>query len=143
MSLRFRAACAAAMLLVLSSAFADERCTLGFDAGSFDACAQRAALFDHALAALPGEARGARHSWWVVKFPGPIGATERAALQAIGAEAVDYLPHHALRVRMALDAFKQTAGKAGDYQVEGAKNLQTLNIGGSFGTVVSFVVESA
>ncbi|MDZ3824016.1 MAG: S8 family serine peptidase [Pseudoxanthomonas sp.] len=104
MSLRFRAACAAAMLLVLSSAFADERCTLGFDAGSFDACAQRAALFDHALAALPGEARGARHSWWVVKFPGPIGATERAALQAIGAEAVDYLPHHALRVRMALDA---------------------------------------
>ena len=41
---------------------------------------------------------------------------------------------------MALDAFKQTTGTAGDYQVEGARNVQTLNIGGSTTTTVSFVI---
>jgi acetyl-CoA C-acetyltransferase len=41
---------------------------------------------------------------------------------------------------MLLDAWKQTAGQAGDYQVEGAKTVQTLNIGGSTTTTVSFVV---
>ena len=43
-------------------------------------------------------------------------------------------------VRMALDAFKQTTGTAGDYQVEGAKTVQTLNIGGSTTTTVSLVI---
>jgi acetyl-CoA C-acetyltransferase len=28
-------------------------------------------------------------------------------------------------------------------QIDGARRIQTLNIGGSFGTVVSFVVEGA
>lgn len=32
------------------------------------------------------------------------------------------------------------SGQAGDYQIDGAKRLQTLNIGGSCATVVSFVV---
>jgi acetyl-CoA C-acetyltransferase len=41
---------------------------------------------------------------------------------------------------MALDAWKQTAGKAGDYQVDGARTVQTLNIGGSATTTVSLVV---
>jgi len=49
-------------------------------------------------------------------------------------------PVGATGVRMALDAWKQTAGKAGDYQVEGARNVQTLNIGGSATTTVSFVI---
>lgn len=43
-------------------------------------------------------------------------------------------------VRMLLDAAKQIAGRAGDYQVEGARQVQTLNIGGSGTTTVSFVV---
>ena len=43
-------------------------------------------------------------------------------------------------VRMTLDAFKQVTGRAGDYQVEGAKTVQTLNIGGSTTTTVSLVV---
>ena len=34
----------------------------------------------------------------------------------------------------------QVTGQAGDYQVEGAKNVQTLNIGGSGTTSVSFVI---
>ena len=43
-------------------------------------------------------------------------------------------------VRQALDAFKQVTDTAGDYQVAGAKNVQTLNIGGSGTTSVSFVI---
>ncbi len=49
-------------------------------------------------------------------------------------------PVGATGVRMLLDAYKQVAQKAGDYQVEGAKNVATLNIGGSFTTIASFVV---
>lgn len=43
--------------------------------------------------------------------------------------------------RMLLDAARQVTGQAQDCQIEGARRIQTLNIGGSFGTVVSFVVE--
>jgi acetyl-CoA C-acetyltransferase len=43
-------------------------------------------------------------------------------------------------VRQALDAALQVTGKAGNYQVEGAKNFQTLNIGGSGTTSCSFVI---
>lgn len=49
-------------------------------------------------------------------------------------------PVGATGVRMLLDAYKQTANKAEDYQVDQAKNVATLNIGGSFTTVASFVV---
>jgi acetyl-CoA C-acetyltransferase len=41
---------------------------------------------------------------------------------------------------MMLDATKQVTGKADDYQVEGAKNFATFNVGGSATTSVSFVV---
>jgi acetyl-CoA C-acetyltransferase len=44
-------------------------------------------------------------------------------------------------VRMLLDGYKQVSSTAGDYQVEGAKRMQTLNIGGSTTTTVSFIVE--
>jgi acetyl-CoA C-acetyltransferase len=50
-------------------------------------------------------------------------------------------PVGATGVRMLLDGYKQTTGTAGDYQVEGAKRMQTLNIGGSTTTTVSFIVE--
>jgi len=49
-------------------------------------------------------------------------------------------PVGATGVRMALDAMKQVTGQAGDYQVEGARTCQTLNIGGSTTTTVSLVV---
>jgi len=49
-------------------------------------------------------------------------------------------PVGATGVRMALDAFKQTTGTAGAYQVEGARTVQTLNIGGSTTTTVSLVI---
>jgi acetyl-CoA C-acetyltransferase len=49
-------------------------------------------------------------------------------------------PVGATGARMLFDAAKQVTGRAGDYQVEGAKTFATLNIGGSCSTVVSFVV---
>jgi acetyl-CoA C-acetyltransferase len=41
---------------------------------------------------------------------------------------------------MLLDSAKQVTNSAGEYQVEGARNVATLNIGGSFTTVATFVV---
>jgi len=49
-------------------------------------------------------------------------------------------PVGATGVRMALDCFKQVTGTAGEYQVEGAKNFASLNIGGSTTTTVSLIV---
>ena len=42
--------------------------------------------------------------------------------------------------RQVLDAYKQVTGTSGDYQVENAKKIATLNIGGSGTTSVCFVV---
>jgi acetyl-CoA C-acetyltransferase len=49
-------------------------------------------------------------------------------------------PVGATGVRMVLDAYKQTTQTAGAYQVEGARRVGTLNLGGSTTTSVSFVV---
>jgi acetyl-CoA C-acetyltransferase len=49
-------------------------------------------------------------------------------------------PVGATGVRMALDCFKQTTGTAGEYQIDGAKTVATLNIGGSATTTVSLVI---
>jgi acetyl-CoA C-acetyltransferase len=50
-------------------------------------------------------------------------------------------PVGATGVRMLADSAKQVTGKAGDYQVEDAARVATLNIGGSATTTVCFVVE--
>lgn len=52
-------------------------------------------------------------------------------------------PVGATGVRMLVDAAAQVTGTAGACQVEGARRVGTLNIGGSTATTVSFVVESA
>jgi acetyl-CoA C-acetyltransferase len=49
-------------------------------------------------------------------------------------------PVGATGVRMMLDSWRQVTGNAGDYQVEGAQNFATFNVGGSATTSVSFVV---
>jgi len=49
-------------------------------------------------------------------------------------------PVGASGVRMMLDLTKQVTGKAGEYQVEGAKNGLMLNIGGSATTNMVFIV---
>ncbi len=49
-------------------------------------------------------------------------------------------PVGATGVRMLLDAAKQVTGTAGDYQIDGANTIATLNIGGSATTVACFIV---
>lgn len=49
-------------------------------------------------------------------------------------------PVGATGVRMLNDARRQVSGTAGDIQVEGARNVATVNFGGSVATVASFVV---
>lgn len=49
-------------------------------------------------------------------------------------------PVGATGVRMVLDAHKQVTGAAGDYQIPGATDIATLNIGGSATTSISFVI---
>ena len=51
-------------------------------------------------------------------------------------------PVGATGVRMLHDAARQVTGQAGDCQVDGARTVATLNIGGSLTTTVSFVVTS-
>ena len=46
-------------------------------------------------------------------------------------------PVGATGTRQLLDAHRQVTGVAGDYQVEGARNFQTLNIGGSGTTTIA------
>ena len=51
-------------------------------------------------------------------------------------------PVGATGARMLVDSMKQVSGTAGDYQVDGANRVATLNIGGSTATTASFIVES-
>ncbi len=51
-------------------------------------------------------------------------------------------PVGATGARMLVDAVRQVSATAGDYQVDGARRVQTLNIGGSTASTVSFVVDS-
>ena len=50
-------------------------------------------------------------------------------------------PVGASGARMFIDLYKQVTGKAGGYQVKGAKNGMMLNIGGSATTNYVFIVE--
>lgn len=49
-------------------------------------------------------------------------------------------PVGATGVRMLLDAYRQTRGEAGEYQIPNAQNLLTYNVGGSTTTNVSFII---
>ena len=49
-------------------------------------------------------------------------------------------PVGATGVRMALDCYKQVTYKAGDYQIGGARNMMTFNLGGSATTCASLII---
>lgn len=91
---------------------------------------------EHLGIAAPGEA-------WKAIEDGSIEAGGRIPVNPSGGLIGCGHPVGATGVRMALDAFKQVTGTAGDYQVDGAKTVQTLNIGGSTTTTVSLVVQAA
>ncbi|HEY6642457.1 MAG TPA: acetyl-CoA acetyltransferase [Povalibacter sp.] len=88
---------------------------------------------DHFGITLPGQ------SWQAVEA-GDIEIGGRIPVNPSGGLIGLGHPVGATGVRMALDCFKQVTGTAGEYQVEGARNFATLNIGGSATTTVSLVV---
>ncbi len=49
-------------------------------------------------------------------------------------------PVGATGVRMLLDAWRQVTEQAGDWQIEGARNMMTCNLGGSATTCASFIL---
>ena len=88
---------------------------------------------DHFGLTKPGE------SWKAIE-EGVIALGGKCPINPSGGLIGAGHPVGATGVRQVLDAAKQVTDTAGDYQVEGAKTVQTLNIGGSGTTSVSFVV---
>jgi acetyl-CoA C-acetyltransferase len=88
---------------------------------------------DHFGITAPGESWKAVEAGWL-ELDGKHPVNPSGGLIGAGH------PVGATGVRQLLDAALQVTGQAGEYQVEGAKNFQTLNIGGSGTTSVSFVV---
>jgi len=88
---------------------------------------------DHFGITAPGE------SWKAVE-DGAIEIGGRIPVNASGGLIGLGHPVGATGVRMLLDCHKQVTGNAGEYQIEGASNVATLNIGGSATTTVSFIV---
>jgi acetyl-CoA C-acetyltransferase len=78
-------------------------------------------------------------SWQAVE-DGDIALGGRIPVNASGGLIGLGHPVGATGVRMMLDSYKQVTGQAGEYQIEGAKTVATLNIGGSATTTVSFIV---
>ena len=91
---------------------------------------------DHLGLTKPG------HAWEAIE-DGSIAPGGRLPVNPSGGLIGCGHPVGATGVRMLLDAAKQVTGTAGDYQVEDARRVQTLNIGGSTTTTVSFIVERA
>jgi acetyl-CoA C-acetyltransferase len=70
----------------------------------------------------------------VIEFGGKLPINASGGLIGCGH------PVGATGTRQALDAFKQVTGQADDYQIDGAKKIATLNIGGSGTTTVAMVI---
>jgi len=88
---------------------------------------------DHFGLTAPGE------SWKAVEdgtiaFGGKLPINPSGGLIGVGH------PVGATGIRQLFDAYKQVAGVAGDYQVDGARRVATLNLGGSATTSASFIV---
>lgn len=91
---------------------------------------------DHFGITSPGQ------SWQAIE-DGTIELEGRLPINASGGLIGCGHPVGATGVRMLLDAAQQVTGTAGDCQIEGARRVATLNIGGSATTVVSFIVGTA
>jgi acetyl-CoA C-acetyltransferase len=88
---------------------------------------------DHFGITKPGE------SWKAIE-DGTIELGKRLPINPSGGLIGAGHPVGATGCRQVLDAYKQVTNTAGDYQINGAKRMATLNIGGSGTTSVCFVV---
>ena len=88
---------------------------------------------DHFGITKPGEAWKAIEEG-VIEFGGKLPVNASGGLIGGGH------PVGATGTRQVLDAFNQVTGQAGDYQINGAEKIATLNIGGSGTTSVAMVI---
>ena len=88
---------------------------------------------DHFGITEPGQ------SWKAIE-EGVIGFGGKLPVNASGGLIGGGHPVGATGTRQALDAFKQVKGQAGEYQIDGANKIATLNIGGSGTTTVAMVI---
>ncbi|MDG2049466.1 MAG: acetyl-CoA acetyltransferase [Myxococcota bacterium] len=88
---------------------------------------------DHFGITAPGESWKAVEAGWL-EIDGKHPINPSGGLIGAGH------PVGATGVRQLLDGYLQVTDQAGAYQVEGARNFQTLNIGGSGTTSCSFVI---
>ena len=88
---------------------------------------------DHFGITKPGE------SWKAIE-EGVIEFGGKLPINASGGLIGGGHPVGATGTRQALDAFKQVIGQAGNYQIDAAKKIATLNIGGSGTTTVALVI---
>jgi acetyl-CoA C-acetyltransferase len=91
------------------------------------------AAIDHFGITAPGDS-------WKAVDSGELEIGGRIPVNPSGGLIGGGHPVGATGVRMVLDAYKQVTGQAGDYQVDGAQKVATLNIGGSTTTSASFVI---
>jgi len=90
-------------------------------------------ILDHSGLQAPGEAWKAIEDG-TIRRDGSFAVNPSGGLIGVGH------PIGCTGVRMALDCFKQVTGRAEGYQVEGAKNMLTVNVGGTLTTVGSLVI---
>ncbi|MEO1038583.1 MAG: acetyl-CoA acetyltransferase [Pseudomonadota bacterium] len=88
---------------------------------------------EHFGLTAPGEAWKAIEDG-VIAFDGALPVNPSGGLIGLGH------PVGATGVRMALDAARQTSGRAGDMQVAGARTVATYNVGGSTTASACFVI---
>lgn len=86
---------------------ADEGCLVSFDSARLDACTGEVSVVDEVLRPLAEAEAFAHATVRVVKFDGPVGRAQRVALEALGAEILDYAPFHAYVVRMSPEHDRQ------------------------------------
>jgi acetyl-CoA C-acetyltransferase len=91
------------------------------------------AAIDHFGITEPGES-------WKAVDAGDLERGGRIPVNPSGGLIGGGHPVGATGVRMVLDAYKQVTGQAEGYQVEGARTVATLNIGGSTTTCASFIL---
>ena len=111
---------------------ADVWCIQGIETHDCFTTSEYMAL-DHFGITKPGESWKAIEEG-VIEFGGKLPVNASGGLIGGGH------PVGATGTRQALDAFKQVTGQAGNYQIDAAKKIATLNIGGSGTTTVALVI---
>lgn len=90
-------------------------------------------VIDHSGLTAPGES-------WKAVAEGRIARDGDFPINASGGLIGLGHPVGASGVRMVLDCCRQVTGRAGDYQIAGAENMASFNLGGSATTCASFIV---